>query len=107
MYDGYLARGGAEILHRARAGAYLREFLPGRVEVLCEDAALAESLGHSGYTRPDWDGAPWHRAGRAASERFLGVFPGKVQGSEDSTRAVNVTELSGNGAILTSPRYGS
>lgn len=107
MYDGYLALGGREILNRARTGAYLREFLPGKVEVVCSDDDLAAALGHSPYTKPELDGAPWYKAGRSQSARFLGVFPGKVQGAEDSTRGIDVTELSGNGAILTSPRYGA
>lgn len=106
MYDGYLALGGDEVLNRARTGAYLKQLLP-QVDVLCDDGTLAESLGHSGYTTPDIDGAPWYKAGRVASGRFLGVFPGKVEGAERSTREMTVTELSGNGAILTSPRYGS
>jgi hypothetical protein len=107
MYDGYLALGGSEILNRARAGAYIERFLAGKVEVVCDDATLAAALGHSGYTTPAIDGAPWYKAGRVASSRFLGIFPGKIEGAEASTRTVNVTELSGPGAILTSPRYGS
>ena len=106
MYDGYLSLGGREILNRARAATYLQRFLP-QVDVVCADEELAGALGHSGYTSPDLDGAPWYKAGRVASGRFLGVFPGKVEGAEGSTRQVTVTELSGNGAILTSPRHGS
>jgi len=107
MYDGYLALGGREVLNRARAAAYLRRFLSGRVDVLCDDATLAPSLAHSAYTTPQTDGAPWYKGSRPAGARFYGVFPGKVQGAEDSTRSVDVTELSGSGAIITSPRYGS
>jgi hypothetical protein len=106
MYDGYLAIGGVEVLNRARATAYLKALLP-RVEVLCDSAGLEEALGHSPYELPSTDGAPWYRGQRVAAGRFLGLFPGKVNGAEDSTREVTVTELSGNGAILTSPRYGS
>lgn len=106
MYDGYLSIGGVEILNRARAAAYLKEFLP-KVEVKCDDAGLHIALGHSAYTTPARDGAPWYTGQRLAAGKFLGLFPGKVQGAEDSTRTVEVTELPGNGAILTSPRYGS
>ena len=106
MYDGYLALGGREVLNRARAAAYIRRFLP-QVEVRCEDGTLPRSLGHSAYTTPQIDGAPWYKGSRPAGARFLGVFPGKIQGAEDSTRSVDVTELSGSGAIITSPRYGS
>lgn len=107
MYDGYLALGGREILNRARAAAYLQNLLAGKVDVVCADETLAPSLGHSPYTEPDLDGAPWYKAGRLQSSRFLGVFPGKVEGAEGSTRELTVTELSGPGAVLTSPRYGS
>lgn len=107
MHDGYLALGGVEVLNRARAAAYLRELLPGKVEVLCDDGPMRTGLGHTAYTTPTRDGAPWFRGQRLSAGRFLGLFPGKITGAEDSTREVTVTELSGNGAILTSPRYGS
>lgn len=104
MYDGYLALGGIEILNRARAATLVRKALASRVDVRCDDAALRTALGHGAYTV---DNAPWVTGGRAAGKRFLGLFPGKVVGGEDSTRQVEVTELSGNGAVMTSPRYGS
>lgn len=107
MYDGYLALGGTEILNRARAGAYLRLLLGGRVDVLREDAALRTALGQGAYTSPAANSAPWVTGARPAGGRFLGLFPGKIEGAEDSTRSVEVTELSGNGAVMTSPRYGS
>jgi hypothetical protein len=107
MYDGYLQLGGVEIFNRARAAAYLRTFLPGKVDVVCGDEDLAEALGHSIYESPATDGAPWYTGRRPAAARFLGIFPGKIEGAEDSTRTVDVTELSGDGAIMTAPRYGS
>lgn len=107
MYDGYLALGGTEILNRARTAAYLRSQLGGRVDVRCDDAALRTALGHSAYTTPAANAAPWITGGRAAGGRFLGLFPGTIQGAEDSTRGLDVSELSGDGAIMTSPRYGA
>ena len=107
MYDGYLALGGKEVLNRARTAAYLKKLLPGKVEVVCDDAALNKALGHGTYTTPQQNGAPWYKGARPAGARFLGVFPGKVEGAENSTRGIDVTELSGDGAIITSPRYGS
>lgn len=107
MYDGYLMVGGTEILNRARAGAYLQQFLAGRVDVVREDPALRTALGHSPYSTPAANMAPWVTGSRPAGGRFLGLFPGKLIGAEDSTRGVEVTELSGNGAVMTSPRYGS
>lgn len=105
MYDGYLSLGGTEILNRARAAAYLRSQLGSRVDVVCDDAALRTALGHGAYSSTA--NAPWVTGGREAGQRFLGLFPGKLVGAEDSTRGVEVTELSGNGAVMTSPRYGS
>lgn len=107
MYDGYLALGSREVLNRARAAAYIARFLAGKIEVTCTDGTLAASLGHSGYVSPQTDGAPWYKGSRVASARFLGIFPGKIEGAENSTREVSVTELSGSGAVITSPRYGS
>ena len=104
MYDGYLALGGIEIMNRARTSAYLRQSLGGRVDILRDDAALRTALGHGTYTTPA--SAPWVTGGRAVGGRFLGLFPGKIVGAEDSTRSLEVTELSGDGAVMTSPRYG-
>ena len=105
MYDGYLTLGGTEILNRARASAYLESQLRGRVEIKRSDAGLRTALGHGAYSSTD--SAPWVTGGRAAGKRFLGLYPGKLIGSEDSTRSVQVTELTGDGAVMTSPRYGS
>lgn len=105
MYDGYLALGGVEILNRARTSAYLQSNLGGRVEILCDDADLRAGLGHGAYTSTST--APWSTGGRLAGRRFLGLYPGKLTGAEDSTRRVDVTELTGDGAVMTSPRYGS
>lgn len=107
MYDGYLALGGTEILNRARAAAYLQEFLGGRVQIKCDDAGLRTGLGHGKYTTPAANNAPWMAGGSVAGGRFLGLFPGKVVGAEDSTRQLEVTELTGSGAVMTSPRYES
>jgi hypothetical protein len=95
-----------EILNGARAAAYVKAFLP-QVEVRCAYPELGEALGHSGYWSPEEDGAPWYAGDRPAAAGFYGLFPGKVTGAEDSTRSVEVTELTGSGAVLTSPRHGS
>lgn len=105
MYDGYLALGGVEILNRARTATYLRDSLGARVEVRCDDADLRKGLGHGPYATPAT--APWATGSRLAGHRFLGFFPGKLTGAEDSTRGVDLTELTGDGAVMTSPRYGS
>ncbi|UOK18349.1 minor tail protein [Arthrobacter phage BruhMoment] len=106
MYDGYLQFGGVEVFNRARAAAYLKALAP-QVQVKIEDAVLRTGLGHSPYTTPSRDNAPWYRGKRTSAARFLGLYPGKVIGAEDSTRVLEVTELHGDGAVMTSPRHGS
>lgn len=105
MYDGYLTIGGYEVFNRARTTAYLKALLPGKVQVLCDDKALNTALGHGTYTTPARDNAPWYRGRRQAGAKFLGLLPGKHTGAEDSTMGLDKTELSGDGAIFTSPRY--
>lgn len=106
MYDGYLSINGVEILNAARSAAYIKALAP-LLQVKCDPATLAEALGHSEYTTPADDGAPWFRGQRLAAGGFLGLMPGKVQGAEDSTRKVPATELAGDGAIHTMARHTS
>jgi len=106
MYERYLELDGTEVINAARTAAYISRFLP-RVDIHCDDSALGGALGHSEYVSPAIDQAPWTRSGRVAAEGFYGLMPKRFQGAEDSTRAVEVTELSGNNAVITSPRFGS
>lgn len=106
MHDSYLTVGGTEVINKARTAHYIRTFLP-QVEVTCDEDTLAEALGHQPYLSPAEDGAPWVLSNRPAGERFYGLFPGKIQGAEDSTQEISSTELSGDGAVTTAPRYGS
>jgi hypothetical protein len=106
MFDGYMSVGGVEVLNVARAHAYASEHLPG-LTVQCNHPTLREGLGHSVYTNPRDDGAPWFQGTRVAGERFYGLFPLGVQGADDSTRGMKVTELIGDGAVHTLPRHGS
>jgi hypothetical protein len=97
---------GVEILNVARAHAYITQHLPG-LTAHCNAPLLREGLGHSEYTTPQDDGAPWYQGNRTAAERFYGLFPLGTQGVDDSTRSMNVTELLGDGAVHTMPRHGS
>lgn len=106
MFSGYLAIDGIEVLNGARASAYITELMP-KIDIECDYSDLAGALGHSAYTTPTRDKAPWYQGARAATGRFLGLFPSKIEGAEDSTRTVEATETSGHGAVMTSPRYGS
>ena len=106
MFDGYLSIGGVEVLNRARVATYLKAFLP-QVEVLCSTTGMNAALGHSTYTTPALNAAPWYKSTQASTADFYGLFPGKMEGAEDSTRELQVTELSSHGAVLTSPRHAS
>ena len=97
---------GVEVLNVARAHAYITQHLPG-LTARCNAPELREALGHSEYTTPQDDDAPWYQGNRPAAERFYGLFPLGTQGADDSTRSMNVTELIGDGAIHTMPRHGS
>lgn len=107
MYDGYVALGDTELVNKARTGAYIRRFLPG-IDVRCKDADyLHVALQDAAYTTPAADAAPWYRASNAATAKFYGLFPATVEGGEDSTREVTVTEQAGDGAIQSLARHGS
>lgn len=106
MYDGYLSFAGAEIINAARTSAYLKK-LAIRLEVKCDADGLNTALGHAAYSTPAADGAPWYKSTRAATGDFYGLMPGRIQGGEDSTRQVQLTELTGDGAVMTTSRYAS
>lgn len=97
---------GVEVLNVARAYAYITQHIPG-LTVHCNAPELRDALGHSAYTTPQDDLAPWYQGNRTAAERFYGLFPLGTKGADDSTRTMNVTELIGDGAIHTMPRHGS
>jgi hypothetical protein len=106
VFTGYLNFNGVEIINSARTAAYIKALLP-KVEVYCDDAPLGPAIGHSSYISPARDKAPWYQGARAITGQFYGLLPGKVQGAEDSTRGIEVTELTGDGAVLTGPRHTS
>ncbi|QWY82772.1 minor tail protein [Arthrobacter phage SilentRX] len=106
MYDGYLSFAGTEIINAARTSAYLKALGP-RLQVKCDAAGLNTALGHAAYSTPAADGAPWYKSSRAATGGFYGLIPGRIQGGEDSTREVQLTELTGDGAVMTTSRYAS
>lgn len=106
MFSGYLHFAGAELINSARTEAYAKKFLP-NLTLLPISTGLREELGQSAYVSPSADRAPWFRTSNAASGRFYGIYPTALSGTEDSTRTVTVTELSGDGAVTSMPRHGS
>ena len=104
MYYGYQLFGGVEVLNLARTAAYLKALAPG-VDVKCDDPQLRVSLGHSPYTTPTLDNAPWLKGNRTAAGRFYGLYPRDISGAEDSTSEVPLTPLSASGSIATQGRH--
>lgn len=104
MYEGYLKVNGVEVINGHRTGVYVSTLT--RVDIKCAHDTLADALLHDAYSTPAEDGAPWYTQFQEGSGGFYGLFPGRFEGVESSTRSVTVTELSGDGAVMTSPRYG-
>ena len=106
MYENYLNFAGVEIINAERTMAYLKAFAPG-VAVKCDADGLHTALGQNAYVSPAVDGAPWYNAARPISGSFYGLICKRVEGSEDSTRTINITELTGDGAVPTTSRHAS
>lgn len=104
MFSGYLKYAGREIINSARTEAYAERFMRS-LTVLPMSAGLRERLGDDEYLSPAEDGAPWYRPENPASGRFYGLYPANLTGDEDSTRTVEVTDLTGDGAVHSRPRY--
>lgn len=105
MFSGYLKFAGREIINSARTESYLRSFLP-FLDVLPMSQNLSTLLGNQTYVSPARDTAPWYRPQNPASGRFYGLYPTRLSGAEDSTREIDVTDLTGDGTVSSKPRYG-
>jgi len=106
MFDGYLELGGVEIINNARTEEYIRKNLPG-LKVLCSNAGLHNALGDALYNSPSLDTAPWYRTANADTADFYGLFCSEIQGDNDSTREMTITELAGDGGVQSLARHGS
>lgn len=106
MFPGYLELGGVEIVNNCRTAAYVKNWLPG-LKVKCDDAGLNNALGDSAYDRPSLDTAPWYRSAVADTADFYGLYCGDVEGDNNSTRAMTITELASDGGVQSLARHGS
>lgn len=108
MFQGFLRFAGVEIANSARTAAYAAHLVP---SLGFKDAWNGDSLpcllGEGTYRTPILDPAPWFSEHRPASGKFLGFYPLSIEGVEDSSREINVTELSGDGAVFSLPRRAS
>jgi hypothetical protein len=106
MYPGYLELGGVELFNNARTAAYIKALVPG-LKVKCDEAGLHRALGDAAYSSPSLDTAPWYRSANTDTAKFLGLYTSSIEGDEDSTRSMEITELAGDGAVQALARHGS
>lgn len=107
-YPGWLMFAGTEIANVARTVAYARHALPSMVVVDTYDSEdLPLLLGDGLYSSPATDDAPWYSPYDPDSADFFGFYPLTVQGLDDATTEVTVTELTGPGAVLSKMRDAS
>ena len=97
---------GVEVLNVNRTAAYAAA-LASSLSLRCTAPGLNLALKHSPYTTPAMDNAPWYKVTRPATGRFLGIYPLDIEGIDDSTEEVTSVQLTRNGGIHTTPRYGS
>lgn len=106
MFSGYLEISDQEIANSERFKTYVDSLTTG-IGVKCGAPSLDVALGHSPYSTPAADGAPWYNSLRPDTANFAGVLPLRITGLMDSTRDVDVTELLGGGAVQSLPREAS
>lgn len=108
VFQGYMSFGGNEIINQARTWAYVRHQVP-LLDLRecdgCDD--FNEVLGHAPYESPLVDRPDWFDEANVDSWDFLGVYPLAVEGFDDGTTQVTVTELMGPGATVSVPRAAS
>lgn len=105
MFEGFFAFGGTEIANSTRTAAYVDHMLPNFGLDNCYDCGdMQHALGHEDYTSPLVDGADWFDADDVASQGFFGMYPLAVDGIDDAVRESTVTQLAGDGAVMSLPR---
>jgi hypothetical protein len=110
MYEGYLKFGASEALNIARTMAYVKAGIvaPGVfIDAPTGYDGLRESLGDAEYRTPALDAAPWFDPANPDTAEFAGVLPLSVTGLDGTTRAVTVTDRTGDGGTASAPRRSS
>lgn len=109
MLDGFLSVGGREVVNSARSYGYASTSdCPALWLVNPECESLADALAEPGYSFDNVDQAPWFDPDRPdVSRRFLGVYGIMLDGSRDSTRTAEMTELAGSGGRIGGRRHAS
>lgn len=105
MHEGYFTYDGTEIINVARTEAYAADRRWFRPQF--ENPDLRTVLGHSAYTDPATDNAPWYDPDNPITAEFFGAYPLDITGVDDSTHTGLVVENIGDGGVVTAPRKGT
>jgi len=109
-YLGYMALANdegetLELVNAARVKAYTDNLAPSIGLRGCDDCeGLDEALGET-YDTPTTDFAPWYDPTDPATADFYGVYPLGFEGIDDSTRAIESAELTGDGSVVVGSRF--
>lgn len=109
-YQGYMALSNdsgdiLELVNAARVKAYTDNLAPSIGLRGCDDCdGLPAALGQS-YDTPEADNAPWYDPTDPDTAGFYGVYPLSFEGVDDSTRAVESAELTGDGSVVVGSRF--
>jgi hypothetical protein len=103
-----MSYGGQEIFNGPRTKAYLQHLQPTLSvgDDCCECDTLAAALGDAPYGTPAQDDAEWFNAYAPETGGFYGLLPLAVEGFEDSTWQVPITDLMGDGSVAGRGRRG-
>jgi len=104
---GWASLAGGEIWNVERTLTYLRANAPGLDISGCDECpTLATALGDPPYkNNPVDDDAPWIADDEPDLADFYGFYPMGMAGLYDGTISVNVTESTGDGGFMSSPRH--
>jgi len=104
---GWMSLAGAEVWNIQRTLTYVRANLPTLDMSGCDECAtLALALGDSPYkNNPVDDNAPWIADDEPDLNDFYGFYPMSMEGLYDHTLTATVTQMSGDGGFISTPRH--
>jgi hypothetical protein len=106
-YLGWLSLAGGEVWNIQRTLAYVRANVPSLDMSGCDECdTLALALGDPPYkNNPVDDNAPWIAEDEPDLNDFYGFYPMSMEGLYDHTLTATVTQMSGDGGFVSSPRH--
>ena len=104
---GWMSLAGAEVWNTQRTLTYVRANLPTLDMAGCDEClTLALALGDSPYkNNPVDDNAPWIADDEPDLNDFYGFYPMSMEGLYDNTLTATVTQMSGDGGFISTPRH--